>query len=120
MSLRIVDYKVRQNENGQEFFALLLEGEVEMVKSEASGRFYATARRTSIPSTFNETTCQQLIGKEIPGKIVKVDSEPYEYEIPESGEVIMLSHRWEYRQESNMEDHVFEREKSNGSAIELE
>ncbi len=91
--LRIVEFKERTNDEGENFFALILEGSVEMVQSQNTGRYYATALRCSIPSTFTEETCKQLIGTSIPGKIVKVECEPYEFEIPETGEVISLAHR---------------------------
>jgi hypothetical protein len=53
--ITIVDYKQRTNQDGEPFIALVLEGDMELVKSE-SGRYYATARRTSIPSSFTEET----------------------------------------------------------------
>ena len=52
-----------------------------------------------IASTFNEATCASLVGKELPGSIQKVSCEPYEYEVPGSGETIELNYRWEYTQE---------------------
>jgi len=116
--VRIIGYQSRENNLGDPFFTLELEGKVEMVKSESTERYYATARRCSIPSTFTEETCKQMIGQQLPGSIAKVESEPYEYEVPETGEIILLSHRWEYQPETQMEDHVFER--TNGSAVELE
>jgi hypothetical protein len=70
-----------------------------MVKSQKTERFYATARKVTIPSTFNEETCKSLIGTEMPGRIVKVETEPYEYTLKETGEVIELSHRYEYQPE---------------------
>lgn len=117
--VRIVDYKTRENELGEAFFALILEGDVEMVKSESSGRFYATARRCSIPSTFNEETCKQMIGQQLLGTIERVDTDPYDYEIPETGELISLAHSYEYRPEPRMEDQVFAND--NGSShLELQ
>jgi hypothetical protein len=91
----IVDYKERVNKDGEPFLALVLEGDMELVQSE-SGRFYATARRTSIPSSFTEETCKRLIGKQMPGAIVKMECDAYEYTLPETGEVIHLAHRYEY------------------------
>ena len=112
--VNIIDYKERINSDGEPFFALILEGDLEMVQSSETGRYYATARRTSITSTFNEETCKRMIGRSMPGSIQKVDSEPYEYTVPESGEIITLSHRWEYQPEASMEDEIFER-KTNGA-----
>ena len=104
----IVDYKERINSDGEPFFSLTLEGDLEMVQSQDTGRYYATARRASITSTFNEEACKRLIGRSMPGSIQKVESDPYEYTV-ESGEIITLSHRWEYKPETSMEDEVFER-----------
>ncbi|NYJ26627.1 hypothetical protein [Allomuricauda sp. ARW1Y1] len=97
--VRIIDYKQYTNEDGESFFALELQGGIEMVKSQKTERFYATARKVTIPSTFNEETCKSLIGTEMPGRIVKVETEPYEYTLKETGEVIELSHRYEYQPE---------------------
>ena len=66
----IVDFKLRTNEMQEEFFALTLEGDIELVKSSSTGKFYATARKTSITSTFNEAGCKALLGKKLPGTIL--------------------------------------------------
>jgi hypothetical protein len=67
-----------------------------MVQSSETGRFYATAKKTSITSTFTEEEAKALIGREMTGRIAKVQCEEFEYTIEETGEVITLSHRWEY------------------------
>ncbi len=92
----IVDYKPRTNSEGENFFALILQGGLEMVLSKESNKFYATAKTSSVTSTFTEEVCKSMIGQEIPGSIQKVESEPFEYVVPETGEVITLEHRWEY------------------------
>lgn len=97
----IVDYQKRETENGEEFFVLILQGGIEMVQSQNTGRYYATAKKCSIPSTFTENVCKGMVGTQMPGKVTKVACEPYEYAIPETGEVIDLAHRWEYRPESD-------------------
>jgi hypothetical protein len=109
MSVQIVDFKERKNAEDEIFFALILEGDLEIVKSQESGRHYATARRASMSSTFTEQRCQQLIGKTMPGTIQKVECPEYEYTLPETGEIITLTHRYEYVPEESMEDEVFER-----------
>jgi hypothetical protein len=68
------------------------------VKS-ANGNTYVTARKTSVSTTFNEMTCNSLIGKELPGQVVKVECDPYEYLNKETGELITLSHTYEYLEE---------------------
>ena len=105
----ISDYRVNVNSEGKSFCSLILQGDVELVRSRTTSRFYATARKTSITSTFDENTCRQLIGKTIKGSIVKVDCEDYDYIIPESGEVIRLNYNYSYVADSeNVEEEVFQ------------
>jgi hypothetical protein len=94
--VKISAYEQRKNSSGESFIALILQGDLVMVQSSETGRFYATAKKTSITSTFSEEEAKALIGREIPGRIAKVACEAFEYTIEETGEVITLSHRWEY------------------------
>jgi hypothetical protein len=91
----ITDYNRRESEDGREFFTLTIEGDVEIVKSE-NGNFYMTARKTSIPTTFDEKVCQSMIGKQLPGDVEKVECDAYEYQNQETGEVITLHHTYNY------------------------
>ena len=52
-----------------------------------------------VACTFNEETCESLIGTELDGRIKKVSVEPYEYVIPDTGEMVKLSYRYEYTTE---------------------
>ena len=97
--VRIVNYQKRQTEEGKDFFVLELQGGIEMIKSQETGQMYITARKSSISSTFDELTCQSLIGTELPGNIEKVSCNPYEYTIRDTGEVIVLSHKFQYVEE---------------------
>lgn len=92
----IVNYKERLKDDGTSFYVLELQGGIEMTQSKTTGMFYATAKKAIIPSTFDEVTCKGLIGTQISGSIEKQDCEPYEYVIQETGEEIILSHRWVY------------------------
>ena len=94
--VKIVNYHAVEDSNGETFYSLSIQGGVELVQSQETGNFYATARKTRITSTFDENTCIGLIGTELPGKIVKVDCEPFEYVVPDSGEVILLEHTYRY------------------------
>lgn len=102
--VRIVNFKEREAEDGTTFFALVIQGGIELVRSQETGNFYATARKTSITSTFNEETCKALIGTEIPGKVVKQECEPYKYTIKETGDIITLSHKYYYIPEEPSEE----------------
>jgi hypothetical protein len=97
--VRIINYKKRETEDGKEFFVLELQGGIEMVKSKETGKLYVTARKASISSTFDELTCQALIGTELPGKVEKVECEAYDYTIKDTGEIIVLTHRFDYVEE---------------------
>ena len=94
--VRIINYKERQAEDGSTFYALEIQGGIEMIKSQESGNFYATARRASIVSTFDEATCKALVGSELSGMVEKQSCDLYEYTIKETGEVIELAHRYVY------------------------
>jgi hypothetical protein len=99
--VKIIDYTKRQNAAGEDFFLLVLQGGLQIVKSQATNRCYATMKQANMSTTFDENTCKSLIGEEIPGSIVKVETQPYEYTVPETGEIITLSHRWEYVRDSD-------------------
>lgn len=99
--VRIINYKERETEDGRAFLVLELQGGIEMVRSQNTQKFYATARKTTIPATFDEETCKALIGQEMPGRIEKVDCDPYEFTIKDTGEVIELDYRYEYAPEED-------------------
>ncbi len=115
--VRIIDYKTRTSEGGKQFFTLEIQGGIEMVLSQTTGNFYATARKSSITTTFNEQTCKALIGTEMPGNIEKKECEPYEYTVEDTGEIITLTHKYMYVPESatpqkqNVQKHSFDENK---------
>lgn len=94
----VKNYHVREGEQGN-FISLELAGDIEMIQSSQTGRFYATTRRCFVSSTFDENTAKLMVGKQMPGAIVRKETEPYEYTVPESGEVVMLAHTWDYQPE---------------------
>ena len=95
----ITDFMKRQNREGVEFNALILQGGIELVKSKETGSWYATSKKASITSTFDDATCQNLIGQQIPGSVQKVECEPYDFTNKETGEVLTLTHRWIFQKE---------------------
>jgi len=97
--VRIIQYQKRKSEDDREFFVLVIQSGIEVVQSQ-NGGMYLTAKKATIPSTFNEDICQSLIGQELSGSIVRVECEPYEFVIPETSEVITRNHRYEYSPES--------------------
>lgn len=100
--VRIVDFRKRTNSNGEEFYALVLESGLELVKSKATGNYYATAKKATITSTFDEATCANLIGQQIPGSVQRIETEPYAFTVKDTGEVLTLTHRWVYLKEGEV------------------
>jgi hypothetical protein len=92
----IKDFQLQESREGKSFISLVLQGDIELVQSMETGRFYATARRCKISSTFDEETAKSLIGTKLPGRIERVACEEYEYTVPETGEVITLAHSYQF------------------------
>ena len=89
----------KRGTDGKEFIALELESDLDLLQSMETGNFYATSKRCSITSTFNEEKAQGLIGKQLPGSIKRVESLLYDFVIPNTGEVIKLQHTYQYSPE---------------------
>lgn len=97
MSVTVSNYQKRKTKDGKEFITLELTGGLTLVQSQSTGSFYATVRKCSISSTFNEVTAKQLLGSQIQGEIVKQETEPYEWTNKETGEVLTLNYHWCYQ-----------------------
>jgi len=106
----ISGFNERQNAEGKPFYALILQGGLDLVLSEETGRYYATAKTASITSTFDEATCKGLVGTKLPGRITKIQCDPYDYTVKETGEIITLTHRWAYNpNEAAVDEMVYEK-----------
>jgi len=99
--VKISNYAMRKNKEGKSFTALELQGDVELVQSSQTGKFYATAKRCSISSTFSEEEAKTLIGKQFPGRIERAICEEYNYIIKETGVEIQLCHTYVYNPEES-------------------
>lgn len=97
--------EARVNSQGEKFTVLILQGGLEMVKSKETGRFYATARKCSVSSTFEEDIAKSFIGTKMPGVIEKTPCDPYDF-VVEGGEVIRLDFRWSYNPSPNTTEEV--------------
>ena len=94
----IVDFKKRKNAEGKEFAVLILQGEIETVRSKTTNRPYITARKTSIPTTLDEIFAKNMVGKELPGTIERIDCKAYEFTNPETGEKVKLDYTYQYNE----------------------
>lgn len=97
----VKNYVVRLRKDGTEFVALELVGGLELIKSNTSGNFYATMRKCSVPSTFDEGTAKLFVGSQLPGEIVKIECENYEFVNKRTGELMMLNHTYAYQASTN-------------------
>lgn len=101
----IVGYKSFEKEDGENFYALIVQGKIEAAKSQQTEKTYFTARTATVPSTFDEQICKDLVGTKIEGVVKKVETDPYDYTVKGTGEIIELNHRYEYISE---EDNIIE------------
>ncbi len=100
--VKIIDYKVRINQDtGEQFCTLTISGGVEIVTSKNTNRQYATIKKCSIPASFEESICRGLVGEELPGRIDKVPCEEYEIVDKKTGEMIALNFTYTYVNEAD-------------------
>jgi hypothetical protein len=85
--------------SGKEFNVILLQGDVEIMVSKETGKPYLTARKTSIPCTFDENIAKNLIGHQLPGCIERIEVEEYDFIIPSTGKKVKLTHSYQYSKE---------------------
>lgn len=91
---------LRKGQDDKEFVTLELNGDIELIQSQNTGRFYATVRRSFISTTFDLPTAKMFIGKTLPGQIIRQECEPYEFTIPDTGEVVTLNYSYQYSPET--------------------
>ncbi|HWY11171.1 MAG TPA: hypothetical protein VN026_07600 [Bacteroidia bacterium] len=104
--ITIISAVERKNSKEETFVALILSGDVEMVKSQ-KGKFYATTRKASVPSTLTLELAKKMIGQRMNGQIVKKPCEPYLY-ATDKGEEIELDFTYEYIDNpENLTEEVF-------------
>ena len=89
----VTGFQKVETEEGEVYVRLILSGDLEMVESTNTGQYYATTRKATMSCTFDEGIAEHMIGKVLPGEIVKVEVAPYEYTL-DSGETIEMAHRW--------------------------
>ena len=108
----ITGFKTYQKEGGEEFYALEVQGGIEMIKSKETGKNYLTARKTTVSCTFDKFTCESLKGTQIDGVIKKIEVEPYTYTVKETGEELTLTHTYEFMSEEEevIKDNLIEEE----------
>ncbi len=98
----VTGFMERKRKDGSKFIVLEITGGLELIQSSNTGNFYATVRKCSIPSTFDENVAKGLIGSQISGDIVRVNVPAYEYINKRTGEIMTLNHGFSYQPEGSM------------------
>jgi hypothetical protein len=99
----VTNFVPRTRKDGTTFIALEISGGLEIIQSSNTGKFYASVKKTTIPSTFDENIAKSLIGSQIPGNVVRVQVEQYDYVNKRTGEIMKLQHSYSYQPEGSME-----------------
>lgn len=92
----IVDVAKTIKKDGSTMISIVVQGGMEPVVSNTSGRVYMTARKTRIPCTFTYEAAKAMIGQTMPGTIRRVECEPYSVVIPGTGKKVKLNHTYVY------------------------
>ncbi len=101
--VQVTNFHEVETKEGKTFISLELTGGLELVQSQTSGKIYATARRCRIPSTFDANVAKMMVGTQIEGDVVRVETDPYSYVNKRTGEVLQLQHSYAYRPKGSME-----------------
>jgi len=99
----VTNYVVRKRKDDTTFIALEISGSLEIIQSQSSGGFYASVRKCFIPSTFSEEVAKMMIGQQIEGEVVRIQTEPYDYLNKRTGELMTLTHAYSYRPKGSIE-----------------
>ncbi len=118
----VTGFNLRQQKEGEQrhYITLDLEGDIEMVQSQNTGRFYATVRRCTVSSTFDQLTAERMVGRQMPGSIERVHCDPYDFTIEQTGEVIKVGYRWDYLPEKAMRMHTIKAKAENQQSEQTE
>jgi hypothetical protein len=95
----IVGLEKRKSADGKEFNVMNLQGSVVVAISKATGKPYLTARKSSIPCTFDEILAKSLIGQSLPGEIERIEVDEYEFVVPGTKKKLKLNHSFRYSAE---------------------
>ena len=94
----IVEVAERTAANGNTFCSVMVAGDVSVHMS-AEGKASLVALKASIPSNLPKDVLEGMIGNKLPGKVERVETEPYQWTNPNTGEEVTLSHTYKYSPE---------------------
>jgi len=95
--VKIIDAQTRVNsKTKEEYNVIVLLGDVQVLNSKSSGKFYLTAKRVTLPTTLDQNQAKELVGTTLPGVIEKVDCPEYEIKMPTSNKKVKITHTFQY------------------------
>ena len=94
--VQVTNFYEVEKKDGTTFISLELTGGLELVQSQTTGKMYATVRKCRIPSTFDASIAKMMVGQQLEGNIIRVQTNPYEYVNKRTGEVMTLQHQYAY------------------------
>ena len=101
--VQVTNFFEVEKQDGKTFISLELTGGLELIQSQTTGKFYATVRKCRVPSTFDANIAKMMIGTQMDGDVVRVETSPYEYVNKRTGEVLFLQHSYAFRPKGSME-----------------
>jgi hypothetical protein len=101
--VQVTNFFEVEKQDGSTFISLELTGGLEIIQSQNTGKMYATVRKCRIPSTFDANIAKTMVGTQLDGDVVRVETEPYEFLNKRTGELMMLQHSYAYRPKGSLE-----------------
>jgi len=101
--VQVTNFHEVETKDGKTFISLELTGGLELIQSQSTGKFYATARKCRVPSTFDSNIAKMMVGTQMDGDIVRIETDPYEFLNKRTGELMTLQHSYAYRPKGSME-----------------
>ena len=101
--VQVTNFHEVETKEGKTFISLELTGGLELVQSQTTGKMYATVRKCRIPSTFDANIAKMMVGTQLDGDVVRVETDPYDYVNKRTGEITTLQHSYAYRPKGSME-----------------
>lgn len=101
--VQVTNFHEVETKEGKTFISLELTGGLELIQSQSTGKFYATVRKCRVPSTFDANIAKMMVGTQMDGDIVRIETDPYEFLNKRTGELMTLQHSYAYRPKGSME-----------------
>ena len=101
--VQVTNFHEVETKEGKTFISLELTGGLELIQSQTTGKMYATVRKCRIPSTFDANIAKMMVGTQLDGDVVRVETDSYDYVNKRTGEVMSLQHSYAYRPKGSLE-----------------